>query len=185
MKDYKNLKYRDYNDSDTFSLVLILERFDAVCQHRGVEHPEPLIPQKHVEGDVTWVYPVWFQVEQRIKQNDVACIDLGLWCLQVHEPIPFGRMIRDNVARAIGSAELLPDQCGTAKSIAMKLLFERFSMARCRSLTRMLLRSELPESELALFAADDNDPDWLARRKEHVRARHREWMVRRARGEDG
>ena len=119
---------RDYNGVGEWAAEAVLHRYRVLAKRFRQPTVLELKAREQVQGAIRWVYPVMDEVIRGIKEEDRACIELGVQFIVSGPPQPFGKLLHSNVARALRRAKLAPDQV------------ERL---RARIL-RMLSRSEVP-----------------------------------------
>lgn len=178
----ENVRLIDYNNSRTFSFDVVVARYAEFCRRRGVKEPIQFVPRKIGGPDKFYVYPVWNDVINGIRQGDPACVDLGIWCLSVVEPIPFGPCIRGGVVRELIRGELRDDQKGEIRQVVTRLLVGRHPLAPFKRLGRLFIATDPREEDFDAFLEADGDDRWVARRKAHMRMRKCWWLEARGGG---
>ncbi len=103
------MELRDYNGTGRWAREAVVERYREYCRGLRVQ-PRELRPLEHEEGGVLRIYPILEKVIEGAEQGDVGCIALGVELLEEDQRLPFGKLLKSNMARALRRAELDPYQ---------------------------------------------------------------------------
>jgi hypothetical protein len=99
----------DYNGVGDWSIEGIRKRYEAHADEIGVDSIQ-LVPLHHKEGERTRVYPLMWQVIERIEVGDKAAIEIGIEFIEKDDFFVFGRLLKSNTARALRRASLTERQ---------------------------------------------------------------------------
>jgi hypothetical protein len=99
----------DYNGEGRWSRAEILERYARYAEGMGIVRRN-LSPMEHSERGRRWVYPVMMKVIDGIKDDDPACVRLGIEFIEEDSKFPFGKTLKSNTARALRRASLSEEQ---------------------------------------------------------------------------
>ncbi|CAN5348032.1 hypothetical protein BH10PLA2_BH10PLA2_11380 [soil metagenome] len=113
---------QDYNGPGRWSCEAIQTRYRELALRLRVPVPIDLQPLETTRGDRHWVYPVMDCVIEGIKQGDAACVELGVELFEEDRPMPFGRILKGNAARALRRAELTKAQKERVRKRVMEML---------------------------------------------------------------
>jgi len=91
-------------------------------------------------GDSHWVYPVMFRVIEGIGRGNAACIELGVELIQEDRPLPFGRILKSNTARALRRAELTPGQKDRIRKRVIEMLIAGNTPREYREYAKLVRR---------------------------------------------
>jgi hypothetical protein len=91
---------RDYNGDGEWSVDGVLRRYADYSSQFGVSKLKNLLPKVHTEGPIRWVYPIMDAVIDGIKEDDLACIELGIDFICESKSFPFGMTLKSRTARA-------------------------------------------------------------------------------------
>ena len=111
-----------------------------------------LRPKVHTEGPILWVYPIMDAVIDGIKENDLACIELGIDFICESKSFPFGMTLKSRAARALRKATLTQHQCDRIRSRVALMLLEGYIPQEYRFYSRLLRRTGLGTHREALLA---------------------------------
>ena len=106
MSDRDEVNVIDYNGDGEWSLQRVLERYATYCEQLGLERRRTLLPRESRQGPRSWIYPLMDEVIVGIEAKDPACIALGVDLIEADAPMPFGKILKANTARALRRSEL-------------------------------------------------------------------------------
>ena len=94
------IEIRDYNGKGRWSRESIERRFESYSKTFGTTINK-LEAQIHEENSIRWIYPLVNSVVVGIEKHDPACIELGIELIEDSDSMPFGMILKSNVARAL------------------------------------------------------------------------------------
>ena len=94
------IEIRDYNGKGRWSRESIERRFESYSKTLGTTINN-LEAQIHEENSIRWIYPMVNSVVVGIEKHDPACIELGVELIEDSDSMPFGMILKSNVARAL------------------------------------------------------------------------------------
>jgi hypothetical protein len=116
------MQVHDFNGPGRWSREAIQARYRELTQRLRVPVPIDIQSLETTRGDNRWIYPVMNCVIAGIKRGDAACVELGVELFEEDCPMPFGRILKGNAARALRGAELTKLQKERVRRRAMEML---------------------------------------------------------------
>lgn len=101
---------RDYNGIGRWSVSGVRERYSQYCKLLKISEGRALQARRIQEGDFVWIYPIMDEVIRGIKENDPACIAIGIDFVEEDSLFVFGKILKSNTARALRYALLTEEQ---------------------------------------------------------------------------
>lgn len=132
------MEIRDYNGNGRWSLQSLSERYRIYAGQLDVATPLNLIPEKHEENQIQWIYPLMFEIIKGIEIGDLAYIEIGVECIEENQWLRFGRIIKADTARALRRSTLTSPQKERLRQQIISMLVEEQIPRHYRDYAKLL-----------------------------------------------
>ena len=134
---------QDYNGEGEWSSDSVIRRYEAYCLKFKVPAQRRLLPVIYGTGDDRRIYPIMDAVNQGIKEDDPACIEIGIDFICESKGFPFGMTLKSKTARALRKATLTSRQQDRIRNRVAQMLISGYLPQEYRFYVRLFRRTGL------------------------------------------
>jgi hypothetical protein len=145
---------RDYNGDGEWSCESVIRRYESNCLMLKVPIQRLLCPKIYGVGDDRRVYPIMDAVNEGIREDDPACIELGIDFICESKSFPFGMTLKSQTARALRKAALTPAQLDRIRERVAHMLTTAYLPQEYRFYVRLLRRTGLGQFKDTLVSLE-------------------------------